>query len=77
MYLLKVRSDAYGLPDKSHFGQLYYYLTEKKKEGIIKDVLPVRENIQKTIFRLSGDKLEYVELEKYLHADRRRAQVVR
>ncbi len=63
MYLLKVRSDAYGLPDKPHFGQLFYYLTEKKKEGIIKDVLPVRENIQNTIIRLSGDKYEYVELE--------------
>ncbi len=62
LYLLKLRNDVNGLPDKAHYGQLYYYLTEKKKMNIIKDVLPIRENISKVIHRLSRTDLEYVPL---------------
>lgn len=62
LYLLKLRNDADGLPDKAHYGQLYYYLAEKKKMNIIKDVLPIRENISKVIQRLSRTDLEYVPL---------------
>jgi hypothetical protein len=50
------------MPEKAHYGQLYYYLNEKKKLNIIKDVLPVRENISKVINRLSRADLEYVSL---------------
>ncbi len=62
LYLLKLRTDSYGLPDKSHYGQLFYYLGEKKKTGIIKDVLPVRENIQGVINRLCNENCDYVSL---------------
>lgn len=62
LYLLKLRNDSNGLPDKAHFGQLFYYLNEKKRLNIIKDVLPVRENIDKVIFRLSNTDAEYVSL---------------
>lgn len=62
LYLLKLRKDENGLPDKAHYGQLYYYLGEKKRLNIIKDVLPVRENIEKVINRLSGMNMEYVPL---------------
>jgi len=62
LYLLKVRKDAYELPDKGHFGQLYYYLTEKKRTGIIKDVLPCGENINRVIKRLCTDTLVYDKL---------------
>ncbi len=62
LYLLKLRIDSFGMPDKSHYGQLFYYLSEKKKEGIIKDVLPVRENIDVVINRLCDDTCEYVSL---------------
>lgn len=59
LYLLKLRKDAYELPDKGHFGQLYYYLNEKKRNGIIKDVLPCGENINRVIKRLCTDELTY------------------
>lgn len=62
LYLLKLRNDGNGMPEKAHYGQLYYYLNEKKKLNIIKDVLPVRENISKVINRLSRADLEYVSL---------------
>ena len=62
LYLLKLRSDENGLPDKAHYGQLYYYLGEKKRLNVIKDVLPVRENIGKVINRLSRSDIEYVSL---------------
>lgn len=62
LYLLKLRNDPNGLPEKGHYGQLFYYLSEKKRMGIIKDVLPMRENINKTIGRLCGNNLEYVPL---------------
>ncbi len=62
LYLLKLRNDPNGLPEKGHYGQLFYYLSEKKRMGIIKDVLPMRENINKTISRLCGNNLEYVPL---------------
>ena len=60
--MLKLRNDQNGLPDKVHYGQLYYYLGEKKKMNIIKDVLPIRENIGRVINRLSRADLEYVQL---------------
>ena len=62
LYLLKLRNAPDGTPDKAHYGQLYYYLSEKKRMGIIKDVLPVRENIQRVINRLCNERLEYVPL---------------
>ena len=62
LYMLKLRNDQNGLPDKVHYGQLYYYLGEKKKMNIIKDVLPIRENIGRVINRLSRADLEYVQL---------------
>lgn len=62
LYLLKLRNADDGTPDKAHYGQLYYYLGEKKRMGIIKDVLPLRENIQRVINRLSNERLEYVPL---------------
>jgi len=62
LYLLRLRNDEYGLPEKGHYGQLYYYLNEKKKMGVIKDVLPLRENVENVISRLSGDSLEYVSI---------------
>ncbi|MBR4799373.1 MAG: hypothetical protein IK047_03830, partial [Clostridia bacterium] len=48
-----------GLPDKIHLGQLCYYLSEMKKRGIVKDVLPVKKNVDATIDRLCGETLEY------------------
>ena len=62
LYLLKLRKDEYGNPEKGHFGQLYYYLSEKKRMRIIKDVLPVRENILPVIKRLCNENIEYVPL---------------
>lgn len=62
LYLLKLRKDQNGLPDKGHFGQLFYYLTEKKRMGIIKDVLPVGENVNRVINRLCNEKLGYVSM---------------
>lgn len=62
LYLLRLRNDEYGLPEKGHYGQLYYYLVEKKKMGVIKDVLPLRENVENVISRLSGDSIEYVSI---------------
>lgn len=62
LYLLKLRIDNNGAPDRAHFGQLRYYLSEKKRLGIIKDVLPVRENILPVINRLCKDSIEYVPL---------------
>ena len=52
LYLLRVNNDVNGLPDKAHFGTLVYYLNEKKRLGIIKDVLPVGENTNRIINRL-------------------------
>lgn len=62
LYLLKLRLDENGLPDKTHHGQLNFYLSEMKKNGTIKDVLPQKENIINVIKRLCGDTLEYVTL---------------
>ncbi len=62
LYLLKLRKDLYGAPENGHFGQLYYYLAEKKRMGTIKDVLPIRENILPVIKRLCDENLEYVPL---------------
>lgn len=62
LYFLKLRNDINGMTDKIHYGQLHYYLKEKRKNGIIKDVLPIRENIQNVINRLCGDSLEYEKL---------------
>lgn len=61
-YMLKVRNGSDGLPDKAHLMQLYYYLKEKKAKGVIKDVLPVRENIRGMINRLGNERLYYVPL---------------
>lgn len=62
LYLLKLRKDNYELPDKAHFGQLHYYLCEKKRQGIIKDVLPCGENINRVINRLCGQNFNYERL---------------
>ncbi len=62
LYLLKVREDQLGLPDRAHYGQLFYYLVEKKKIGIIKDVLPVRENILGVISRLHNENCSYISI---------------
>ena len=59
LYFLKLRNDANGLTDKVHYGQLYYYMSEKKKLGIIKDVLPIRENIETVIDHLCGENLTF------------------
>jgi len=61
-YLLKLRTAENGIPDRIHFAQLCYYLTEKKREGVIKDVLPIKENIQSVFKRLQGDSLVYESL---------------
>ncbi len=58
-YLLKLYVDEKGIPDRTHYSQLCYYLTEKKRMGIIKDVLPIRENIQSTLKRLSTEAIVY------------------
>lgn len=62
LYLLKLRNDNYDLPDKSHLGQLHYYLCEKRRQGIIKDVLPCGENIERVINRLCGETFDYERL---------------
>ena len=59
LYLLRVNCDVNGLPDKAHFGQLLYYLSEKKRNGIIKDVLPVGENTKRIINRLCREDLTF------------------
>lgn len=61
LFLLKLRTEN-NMPEKGHYGQLFYYLSEKKAAGIIKDVLPLRENINSLINHLSGPSLEYVSL---------------
>ncbi len=61
-YMLKVRNGSDGLPDKAHLMQLYYYLREKKAKSIIKDVLPVRENIRGMLNRLGNEQLRYIPL---------------
>lgn len=58
-YLLKLRTIENGIPERIHYSQLCYYLTEKKREGIIKDVLPMKENIQSVLKRLQGESLVY------------------
>ncbi len=59
LYLLRVNNDINGMPDKAHFGQLAYYLNEKKRLGIIKDVLPIGENTKRIITRLCSDSLTF------------------
>ena len=59
LYLLRVNSDVNGMPAKAHFGQLAYYLNEKKRLGIIKDVLPVGENTKRIINRLCNENLAF------------------
>ena len=61
-YMLKVRNGSDGLPDKAHLMQLYYYLREKKAKSIIKDVLPIRENISGMLYRLGNEQLRYIPL---------------
>lgn len=63
LYLLKVRNDANGMPDTAHLDQLYYYISDKKSFGIIKDALPLRKSVQDIIDKLCGDKFRYVALE--------------
>lgn len=58
-YFLKLRNGMFGLPDMAHFNQLKRYLEEYKKSGIIKNVLPYRENILATLNRLSTDTLAF------------------
>lgn len=62
LFLLRVREDGFGMPDKIHLGQLCYYLGEMKRRGIIKDVLPIKKNVDATIERLCGKNLEYCAL---------------
>ncbi len=62
LYLLRVHNDPFGLPDKSHFTQLLYYLSEKKRTNVIKDVLPTRSGIQSVFARLANESLEFVPL---------------
>lgn len=59
LYLLRVNNDVNGFPDKAHFGTLVYYLNEKKRLGIIKDVLPIGENTKRIINRLCGDNFTF------------------
>lgn len=61
-YYLKLRCDESGMPDRSHLSQLLFYITEKKRMGIIKDVLPKKENIEGVLKSLCGNNLEYVSL---------------
>ncbi len=58
-YFLKLRNEKNGLPDFTHFCQLKYYLTELKKRGVIKNVLPYKENINSVLSRLGTDSLVY------------------
>ena len=58
-YLLRLRMDEDGLPERPHLAQLNYYLGIKKNEGVIKNVLPVRENILSLLNRLAGDNLSF------------------
>lgn len=62
LYLLKVNCDADGIPERAHHGQLNFYLAEMKKRGVIKDVLPLKENIENVIARLCGKEYEYASL---------------
>ncbi len=64
-YLLKLRNDYMGLPDYGHFNQLLMYLTEFKKRGIIKNVLPYKENIESTLKRICPENLEYDTITKF------------
>ncbi len=59
VYLLRVRNDQFGLPEKPHFAQLCFYLSEKKRMGIIKDILPSRDNMERVLYRLCGENLEF------------------
>lgn len=61
-YLLKVRIDEKGIPDKVHYSQLCYYLNEKRRDGVIKNVLPLKENIEGVLKRLGNEKLVYESL---------------
>ena len=60
VYLLKLRLDQQGLPDKIHHGQLNFYLYDLKSRNIIKDALPLKENVESVLGQLCGDSLEYV-----------------
>ena len=60
LYLLRVRNDIFDMPDKIHFSQLKYYLSEKKRNGVIKDILSVRDDIERIYYRLCNDSLEFV-----------------
>ena len=61
-YLLRVRNDETQMPDRNHSAQLCHYLKEKAHFGIIKDVLPLRENIEKILEHLGNDSVEYIRL---------------
>lgn len=69
LYFLKLRKDFNGMTDKIHFGQLYFYLGEKKKQGIIKDVLPIRENIENVIYHLCGEDLDFETITSFPEGD--------
>ncbi len=64
LYMLKIRNNQNGMPDVSHLQQLLMYLMEKKRTGIIKDVLPVRENINSVFNRLCTDSITYEQIEE-------------
>ncbi len=59
VYYLKLRCDANGIPDKAHYLQLCFYLSEKIRLGVIKNVLPSKENIDGILSRLAGDSMVY------------------
>ncbi len=65
LYLLKVRNDQSGMPDMAHLQQLLMYLADKKRAGIIKDVLPVRENIQGVFNRLCSENITYEQIDEF------------
>lgn len=62
LYFLKPRCDAGGFPEKSHHGQMNHYIALMKKQGTIKNVLPVKENISSTVQKLCGDSFGYTKL---------------
>ncbi|MBQ9848904.1 MAG: hypothetical protein IJO64_07600 [Clostridia bacterium] len=62
LYLLKVRNDTNGMPEKAHLDQLCYYISDRKRLGIIKDALPLRENVLALIEGLGREGLHYVSL---------------
>ena len=62
LYLLRVRVQPDGLPDRNHLAQLNNYLYEMKHKNIIKDVLPLKENIISVINRLCSNNMEYMPL---------------